>query len=288
MREIKSILVTGASGTFGRAFFRFILKNNMADRICAFSRNEHAQAEMRAELNDDPRARWLIGDVRDEDRLAWAMQGIDLVVHAAALKRIEVNRYNPEEAIRTNVLGALNVVSAARRAAVSKVVGLSSDKAFLPISCYGQSKALMESVMLASNDTGGATGPRFSCVRYGNIWASAGSIVPKWLALLRSGATTVPVTSMEATRYFMLIEEAVELVIATAFHMEGGEVAVPDLPAYRVGDLVEAFGVKPKIIGLPRFEKLNESMDENRSSDKAPRLSVEFLRGALELAKGRA
>lgn len=283
--KIPNVLVTGGSGFFGRAFCRFLLQHNLAERVAVLSRGEHAQASMREELWNDARLRFLIGDVRDQSRLAWAMQGIDLVIHAAALKRIEVNRYNPEEAVRTNVIGALNVVAAARQAGVKKVIGLSSDKAFLPISCYGQSKALMESVMLASNETGGAAGPRFSCVRYGNIWKSAGSVVPKWLAMIGAGATSVPVSDLQATRFFMLIDEAVELVFATASHMRGGEIAIPDLPAYRVGDLVEALGVKAEIIGLPKFEKLHESMDESRSSDRARRLSVEFLRRALEQTK---
>lgn len=279
-RDIDSILVTGGTGSFARAFCRFMLDHEMVSRLCIFSRGEHAQAQMRAELRNDERLRFFIGDVRDEDRLSRAMQGIDLVVHAAALKRIEVGRYNPEEMAKTNVMGAINIVSAARKMRVAKVVALSTDKAFKPQhgSAYGQSKALMETIILAANDTSGAGGPKLAVTRYGNVFGSAGSVVPKWLGLMREGAKEVPVSSMEATRFFMTLDEAVELVVGTAAHMQGGELAIPDLPAYRVGDLVEALGVKPKIIGMPSWEKLHESMDEEKSSDKARRMSVDELR----------
>lgn len=284
MDEIKSILVTGAPGTFGRAFCRFILANNMADRVCAFSRGEHAQSAMRAELNDDDRMRWFIGDVRDEDRLVRAMHGIDVVVHAAALKRVEVGRYNPEEMVKTNVLGAMNVVAAARRAGVKRVVALSTDKAFQPAAnAYGLSKALMEQIILSANDTGGASGPIFSVTRYGNIFGSAGSVLPKWLEIIaRTGKRVVPVTDPECTRFLMTIGESVELVTSTVVHARGGEIAVPTLPAYRLGDLAEALGVKMEILGLPRFEKLHESMDHGNSSDLARRMSVAELRGHIE------
>ena len=283
MREIKSVLVTGGAGFFGRAFVRFLLENNMVDRACVYSRGEHTQAAMRDELRNDPRLRFFIGCVRDLPRLERAMQGVDLVVHAAALKRIEIGRLDSEQMCLTNVLGTINVADAARRAGVPRVVGLSTDKAYQPQpgSAYGQSKALMETILLTANDTSGADGPRFAVCRYGNIFGSTGSVLPKWLAMIRAGATSVPVTSPDATRFFMKIEEAVELVLATAYHMRGKEIAIPDLPAYRVGDLVAALGVEANVVGMPRFEKMHESMDEGRASNLAPRLSVEFLRDAI-------
>lgn len=281
MREIKSVLVTGATGGFGRALARHLLVNNMAERLCLFSRGEHAQADMRASLNDDPRCRWMIGDCRDVDRLIRAMRGVDLVVHAAALKRIEVGRYNPEEMVKTNVLGAINVVEAARIAHVDRVVALSTDKACQPVSAYGHSKAMMESIMLAANDTSGADGPRFAATRFGNVWCSPGSIVPKWVGILRSGGRVLPVRDLEATRFYITMDEAVELVVGTASHMSGGELAIPDLPAYRVGDLVEAFGTQFTHSGLPKWEKQHEVMQEGKPSNLAPRLSVEFLRDAI-------
>jgi UDP-N-acetylglucosamine 4,6-dehydratase/5-epimerase len=258
----------------------------MAQRICIFSRGEHSQADMREKLNDDPRCRWFIGDIRDRDRLIRAMCGVDLVIHAAALKRIEVGRWNPEEMVKTNIFGALNVVEAARIAGVDRVVALSTDKACESISAYGHSKAMMESIMLAANETSGARGPRFAVTRFGNVWASPGSVVPKWADMIRRGAREVPVSSPLATRFYISMKQAIELVIGCAAHMQGGELAIPTLPAYSVGDLVEAFGVEARITGLPKWEKLNEVMREGEPSCDAERLDVDFLRQAIFEATG--
>lgn len=286
MREIGSILITGGTGGFGRAMSAHLLANEMAQRICIFSRGEHAQADMRAQLNDDPRLRWMIGDVRDRDRLIRAMQGVDLVVHAAALKRIEVGRWNPEEMVKTNIDGALNVVEAARIAHVDRVVALSTDKACESISAYGHSKAMMESIMLAANETSGAAGPKFSVTRFGNVWASPGSVVPKWADMIRRGAREVPVSSPLATRFYISMQQAIELVIGCAAHMHGGELAIPTLPAYSISSLVEAFGVEARVVGLPKWEKLHEVMREGEPSCDAERLDVDFLRQAIFEATG--
>jgi UDP-N-acetylglucosamine 4,6-dehydratase len=277
---MRSILVTGGSGSFGKAFARRLLKDRLYSRICIFSRGEHAQAAMRQELPDpEERLRFFIGDVRDQPRLKRAMQGVDVVVHAAALKRIEVGAYNPVEMAKTNVNGAINVVEAAQDAGVRKVVALSTDKACEPCSPYGASKALGEAIFLAANNTGKT---RFSICRYGNIWNSAGSIVPTWRSMIERGADTVPVTDLNATRFFMRLEEAVDLVLDTIVTMRGGELIVPPgLPAYRVGDLVRAMGVKPEVRGLPQWEKLNESMLPGKPSDKARRMSIAELRTRL-------
>jgi UDP-N-acetylglucosamine 4,6-dehydratase len=236
---------------------------------------------MRAELNDDARLRFFIGCIRDKNRVIRAMQGVDLVIHAAALKRIQTGRYDAPEMTMTNVFGTINVIDAARTVGVPKVVGISSDKAYAPREggCYGQTKALMETLMLTANDTSGARGPKYSICRYGNIFGSTGSILPKWIGLIRNGAKSVPVTTPEATRFFMLVDEAVELVLGTAVNMTGkGDIAVPELPAYRVGDLAEALEVDMNIIGMPRYEKIHESMAEDNSSDLARRMSVAELR----------
>jgi UDP-N-acetylglucosamine 4,6-dehydratase len=277
---MRSVLVTGATGAFGTAFTERLLKDGLASRICVFSRGEYRQFLMRKQFKDDPRLRFFIGDVRDRWRLTRAMEGCDVVVHAAALKRIEVGRYDPEEMIKTNVDGAINVVEAARAGGVKKVVALSSDKAFQPISPYGQSKALAEALFLAANENSGRSGPRFAVCRYGNVWKSTGSVAPVWSAILEDGDTHVPITDPECTRFFMRMDDAVQLVLNTAQTMPD-EIAIPTLPAYRLGDLAEAMGAKTITIGLPKWEKLHESMDENNCSKDARRMSIEELKAEL-------
>lgn len=277
---MNSILVTGGAGFFGRGFVREALERG-AERVCVFSRGEYAQHLMRNEFGDDQRIRWFIGDVRSVERLEEAMQGVDLVVHAAALKRIEVGFYNPDEMFETNLQGTRNVIRAAKRAGVSKVVGLSSDKAFEPASAYGISKAAAECVLLAANNTRGSDGPIFACVRYGNVWNSTGSIVPTWRARIASGGIDLPVTDPDCTRFFMRRDEAVELVLRTAETMQGGELAIPRLPAFRIGDLACALGLPMSITGLSAFEKKHESMGPGNSSDRARRMSVDELKEHL-------
>lgn len=276
----RSVLITGGTGSFGRAFAEHLLRNTQVDRLCIYSRSEHAQAEMRASLGDDQRLRFFIGDVRDQARLRRAMDGVDLVVHAAALKRIEVCMYNPDEIIKTNVIGAMNVLDAARDAGVSKVVALSTDKAWQPVSAYGQSKAIAEQIMLASNNTRGRRGPLVSVTRYGNVWKSAGSVVPTWQAMIDRGIYRVPVTDPDCTRFFMTMAEACDLVLATA-HAMPSQVVIPTLPAYRLGDLVDAMGVDMDVKGLPWYEKKHEGMRDGLTSDQARRMTVEELRSAL-------
>jgi UDP-N-acetylglucosamine 4,6-dehydratase/5-epimerase len=273
---MRSALITGGSGTFGQACVRHLLGTDVR-RIVILSRGEHRQAEMRAQLPDDPRLRFFIGDVRDRDRLRRAMEGIEVVLHAAALKRIEAAVYNPMEVLRTNIMGAANVIEAATDAGVKRVVALSTDKAFEPVSAYGTSKAFAESLFLAANNTRGNHGPIFAVCRYGNVWNSAGSVVPTWRKILET-SDTVPVTDPECTRFFMTIGEAVNLVLDTAMNMKGGEIAIPDLPAYRLGDLAEAMGAKMDVRGLPDWEKRHESMGPHNSSDKARRMTVEELK----------
>lgn len=277
-----SVLITGGTGTFGRAFTRFLLDNEYSDRICIYSRGEHTQAHMRAEFGDDPRLRFLIGDVRDQSRLRRAMESVNLVVHAAALKRIEVGQYNPIEMVRTNIDGAVNVIEAAQDARVDEVVALSTDKAYQPVSPYGQSKALAESLFLAAANTiDKEIGPRFKVVRYGNVWRSNGSVVPKWESMIQGGQSYVPVTDPDCTRFYMTIDQAVELVWEAYEVHEPGRLIVPDLPAYRLGDLVDALGVKALVTKLPAWEKKHESMDDTKCSETARRMSVQELREAL-------
>lgn len=279
-----SVLVTGGTGFFGRAFVRRLLADGKTQRVCIFSRGEHAQAEMRAEFQDS-RMRFFVGDVRDRDRLTRAMAGCDVVVHAAALKRIEVGHYNPDEMVKTNVLGSMNVIEAARDAEVQpqpyprKVVFLSSDKAFEPVSAYGQSKALAESLFLAANGSRARHGPQFAVTRYGNVAGSTGSVIPRWRQILES-SSKVPVTDPEATRFWMRVDDAVDLVLDVIDDMPE-EIAIPELPAFRIGDLAQAMGAGMEIQGMNGFEKKHESMCETMCSAWAQRLSVAELREEL-------
>ncbi len=282
---MKSVLVTGGSGAFGTAFARRLLADPSVERIAIYSRGEYRQAMMAREMaEDDPssKLRFMIGDVRDKDRLRRAMRGVDTVVHAAALKRIETANYNPDELVRTNVVGTQNVIDAAMDAGVSTAVFLSTDKAYQPISPYGHSKALAECMFLAANNMRGNQGPRFVSTRYGNVWRSTGSVVPMWESIL-IGDDTVPVTDPECTRFFMTMDEAVALVLKAIAELPS-DVLIPTLPAYRLGDLAEAMGAKMDVRGLPSWEKRHESMGPGNSSDKARRMTVAELREALRCA----
>lgn len=276
---MRSALVTGGSGFFGRAFVHKALALG-CERVCIYSRGEYAQHLMREEFGHDARLRFFIGDVRDPDRLRRAMDGVELVVHAAALKRVEVGEYDSVEMARTNVYGAMNVIKAAHEAGVQKVVALSTDKAFHPVNAYGATKLVAEKLFLAANNDRGANGPIFAVTRYGNVAGSTGSVIPIWRGA-RARGETVTVRHPEATRFWMTKDEAVDLVVTTAQGMRGGELVVPELPAYRLADLAEAMDVCYRVTGLLPGEKLHESMQEGRSSDKARRMSVKELKEAL-------
>lgn len=278
---MRSILITGGSGFFGRAFVNRLLASDAGpDRICIYSRDEVKQSRMAAELGHDERLRFFIGDVRDKDRLRRAMSGVEVVVHAAALKRIEAAHWNPDEVVKTNVLGSMNVIDAAHDARVGRVVFLSTDKAYQPVSPYGQTKALAESLFMAANRTH-AHGPRYSCTRYGNVTGSTGSVIPVWRNCIATG-DRVRMTDPEATRFWMWDHEACDLVLDTIRRMPD-TIAVPVLPAYRLGDLAEAMDIKdPEIVGLPGWEKKFESMSADLHSNEARRMSVDELREALK------
>jgi UDP-N-acetylglucosamine 4,6-dehydratase/5-epimerase len=272
---MNSVLVTGGTGGFGRAFVRRLLDEQLADRICIYSRGEHTQAAMRDEFEDDHRLRWFIGDVRDRDRLTRAMHGCDTVIHAAALKRIEVGQHNPAEMVKTNIIGTMNVIEAAIDAGVERGVYLSSDKAYQPVSPYGQSKALAESLIFSANLMHGT---RWAITRYGNVWASPGSVVHRWRNYAPS---VVTMTNPDCTRFFMWMREAVDLVLDAA-DAEPGSLLIPELPAYRLGDLAEAMGLKMLVTGLPPYEKKHESMRDGLCSEDARRMTIDELREALK------
>ncbi len=275
---MKSILVTGGTGSFGRAFCTRLLELPKPDRIVVYSRGEHTQYEMAQGVKDpDERLRFFIGDVRDRDRLTRAMGGVDVVIHAAALKRIEVGHYNPVEMVKTNIGGAINVIEAAQDAGVKHVVALSTDKAYQPVSPYGFSKAMAESLFLAANNT---CDTKFSVCRYGNVWKSTGSVVPKWEEHISTVDAPVPVTDPGCTRFYMTMDQAIDLVIRT-IRGPGGELNIPELPAYELGDLAHAMGAEMNIIGLPEWEKKHEGMCDGNTSDKARRMTVRELQDAL-------
>lgn len=251
-----------------------------------FSRSEHAQAALRGALKDEGRVRYMVGDIRDEKRLTRACRGIDTVIHAAALKRIETGAYNPDEMTKTNIIGTMNVIEAATAAGVQRVVGLSSDKAFEPRSPYGHSKAMAEALLLAANDYAGKT--RFACTRYGNVTGSQGSVIPKWIALAKQGQELI-LTDSDCTRFHMTMDQAVKLVWDLATTMQGGELVIPDwLPAYRLGDVAKAmrslYPVNVVEVGLPAFEKYHESMTDGLCSRDATRLTVVELREIIKNA----
>lgn len=274
---MKSVLITGGTGSFGQAFAKRLLKDG-TERVVILSRGEHAQAEMRERLSDD-RLRFFIGDVRDRDRIRRAFEGVDVVVHAAALKRIEVGAYDPIEMVKTNVIGTMNVIEAAMDAKVKKVVGLSSDKAWQPISPYGQTKALAESLLLNANNM--RAGPKFVVTRYGNVAGSRGSVIPKWKDMKAKGHAWVTVTDPDCTRFYMTMEEAVDLVSKAASSVGADDILIPNLPAFRLGDLASVLGMKMDVKGLPPWEKKHEGMDFGNTSDIARRMSCEELAGEV-------
>lgn len=241
----KRILVTGATGSFGQQFIRRILRDYQPAKVAIYSRGEVRQAEFQAALASEfPSApvRFWIGDIRDYGRLYGACAEIDTVVHAAALKRVEKCEADPEEAIKTNVWGAVNLMHAALRTKVERVLSLSTDKSAAPVLVYGATKLLMERLMVAANVYRGARAfPIFSCTRYGNVWASQGSVIPTWKAC-RDRGEPLPITNPASTRFYMTLDDSVDLVLLALEKMEGGEVFIPKLPAYRLGDLAEAFG----------------------------------------------
>lgn len=280
---LKSVLITGGSGFLGRGLTRELLKRGAA-RIAVFSRDEAKHARMRGEIEDE-RVRYLVGDVRDQQRLARACEGVDVVIHAAALKRVEVAEYCPEEVVKTNVQGTLNVIEAARGQRVGRVLLVSTDKAVSPANVYGATKLLAERMVLAANNQRRPGDTCFSVVRYGNVAGSTGSVIPVWRRCLEQGQVA-RLTLPEATRYYMTLEQAVALVLDTAHGMRGGELAIPDLPAYRLADLAAAMGVQYTVTGLGPGEKVHESMREGETSAVARRMTVEELRQALTLPPG--
>ncbi|HEB65802.1 MAG TPA: UDP-N-acetylglucosamine 4,6-dehydratase (inverting) [Chloroflexi bacterium] len=263
------VLVTGGTGSFGKTFIRTMLDEYQPAKIIVYSRDELKQHEMRQKGFNHPSLRYFIGDVRDKERLYRAMQGVDVVVHAAALKQVPACEYNPMEAVKTNILGSSNVVDAALDAGVKRVLALSTDKAVNPVNLYGATKLAAEKLVVQSNAYAAGKETRFSCVRYGNVVGSRGSVVPVFLRQREQGVLTI--TDERMTRFWLSLQQGVHFVIRCIEEMQGGEVFVPKIPSTKVIDLARAIAPEAKIktIGIRPGEKLHEilvSRDESRST----------------------
>lgn len=258
MLKDKSILITGGTGSFGRAFVTQSLKTDLK-RIIVFSRDELKQYEM-AQDYQDRRLRFFIGDVRDKDRLYRAFDGVDYVIHAAALKQVPAAEYNPMEAIKTNILGAQNVIDAAIDRNVEKVIALSTDKATNPINLYGATKLCSDKLFVAGNSYAGSKPTKFGVVRYGNVVGSRGSVIPYFQRMKETGV--LPITDPQMTRFWITLEQGVQFVMDSLERLHGGEIFVPKIPSMRITDLAQAIapGCQQKIIGIRPGEKLHEMM----------------------------
>jgi UDP-N-acetylglucosamine 4,6-dehydratase (inverting) len=265
----KTILITGGTGSFGKSFTRMLLEDYDIKKLILYSRDEYKQFILRKELeaiygaDKIQRLRFLIGDVRDKDRLYRAFDGVDYVIHAAAMKQVPICEYNPFEAIKTNINGAQNVIDAAIDRGVKKVVALSTDKAVNPINLYGGTKLVSDKLFIAANAYSGGKGTIFSVVRYGNVAGSRGSVIPFFKEKIESGSKELPITDIRMTRFWITLKEGVELVIKAIVESKGGETYISKIPSFRITDLAIAMGgssIILKEIGIREGEKLHEVM----------------------------
>ncbi len=273
-----SILVTGGTGSFGKAFISEILRHHDPQRLVVFSRDELKQYEVRQMFENDPRLRWFIGDVRDRHRLNRAMHGVDYVVHAAALKQVDTAEYNPWEFVQTNIVGSQNVIEACIDNGVKKVVALSTDKASSPINLYGATKLTADKLFVTGNHYAAAYPTRFSVVRYGNVMGSRGSVIPFFRRLAQEGKS-LPITDLRMTRFFITLPQAVQFVTDSFEQMQGGELYVPRIPSMKIVDLAQAVapGAEMHEIGLRPGEKLHEEMISPEEGRRALRIGDRFV-----------
>lgn len=269
----KSILITGATGSFGQCCVETLLRDHAPRRVVVFSRDELKQSQM-AEAIKNPAVRFFLGDIRDEGRLRSSFEGVDYVIHAAALKQVPAMEYNPGEAVKTNVLGSNNVVNVALDSGVKKVIALSTDKAALPINIYGATKFVADKLFISGNSIRGARETEFSVVRYGNVANSRGSVIPLFRKLKDSGATEIPITDPRMTRFLLTVQQGVNFVLDAFKRMKGGEVFVPKLPSVRIMDLARAIApdASIRVIGIRPGEKLHEVLCPQEES----RNTIEF------------
>jgi UDP-N-acetylglucosamine 4,6-dehydratase (inverting) len=263
MLNNKTILITGGTGSFGQKFTKRILSEYNPKKIIIYSRDEYKQYVMRSNFKEyDSKLRFFIGDVRDKERLYRAFRGVDVVIHSAALKHVTVAEYNPIEAIKTNINGAMNIIDAAIDCNVEKVVALSTDKAVNPVNLYGATKLVSDKLFVAGNAYSGGKGTTFSVVRYGNVTGSRGSVVPFFKTLIDKGETELPITDFKMTRFWITLDQGVDLVFKAINEAKGGEIYVSKIPSYKVTDLAKAMlpGAKLKEVGIREGEKLHEVM----------------------------
>src|SRR5271166_6464927 len=261
MFDDKSILITGGTGSFGRRYVKTLLERHKPRRLIVYSRDELKQSEMAQDF-DQPCMRYFIGDVRDRDRLVQAFNGVDYVIHAAAMKQVPSAEYNPMECVKTNIHGAENVIHAALANDVDKVIALSTDKAASPINLYGATKLVSDKLFVAANNMAGDRVTRFSVVRYGNVIGSRGSVVPFFHNLLKNKAKELPITDERMTRFSITLEEGIDFVLKCFQRMQGGEIFVPKIPSIRITELAKVMAphLPLKIVGIRPGEKLHEVM----------------------------
>lgn len=275
-----SILITGGTGSFGKAFLSEVLESHNPARVAIFSRDELKQYEMKQTHGDDPRVRFFLGDIRDRDRLEMAMHGVDYVVHAAALKQVDTAEYNPMEYVKTNILGSENVMVASINAGVKKVIALSTDKASSPVNLYGATKLTADKLFISGNHYSYARGTKFAVVRYGNVMGSRGSVIPFFESLAERNEP-LPITDKRMTRFWITLPQAVQFVINSFELMDGGELYVPRIPSMKVTDLAEAIAPNSELIeiGIRPGEKLHEEMISSEDARRTLRLPDRYVVG---------
>lgn len=280
MLNNKTILVTGGTGSFGKCFTRYVLTHYQPRKIIIYSRDEFKQWLMADEFKEyGDKLRFFIGDVRDLERLRRACEGVDYIIHAAALKQVPACEYNPNEAIKTNIHGAMNVIDAALDSGVHKVVALSTDKAVNPVNLYGGTKLVSDKLFVAANAYAGTKDINFSIVRYGNVAGSRGSVIPVFNKLIKEGITEMPVTDVRMTRFWISLTQGVELVIKALTEAKGGETFISKIPSFKVTDLAEAMlpGCTIKETGIRPGEKLHEIMVTTEDSHTTYEYDKHFI-----------
>ncbi len=275
-----AILVTGGTGSFGKAFIRYVLENYSPRKIVVYSRDELKQYEMAAEFEEyKKQIRFYIGDVRDQERLVMAMRGVDYVIHAAALKHVPIAEYNPFECVNTNIIGTENVCRAAIRCGVKRMVALSTDKAASPLNLYGATKLAADKICIAANAMSGESKTSFAVVRYGNVVGSRGSVVPLFQRLVAEGVESLPITDERMTRFWITLRQGVEFVLSSLTSMQGGELFVPKIPSMKIVDLADALapGLPTHLIGIRPGEKLHELMITKDDAHNAVELDDRYI-----------